>query len=359
MDNAIKTTGFSNPQLFTDTNDSSAATGVKQHFPGSSIQESVQATLVDIKQGAIEEAMEEASLALGGKLKDLKLGKDKSRSELDRSKELLDKLIKQINGVDPAQLAQLAAKYPGAAEAADPLAFLRQAGASNSEIALILSFMLSQEGLSPKQKKRLEKALQDLLEQADGLGIELFTYLEFGPAMPQVAAQLKKIYQQACDDGLELAELFMKLKDLPDRRKKLKALIRGLAFDLCSQGEVAQGSKLASIVKDMRKLLLFFGLDDQCEHIAKQMNKLGGHITGIAVVEELVMMTDQAWVYADWIDSRVQQLGFTDISHKLNYLRNVKDMIKYMPEPCFNEDDQRQQILDSCSEVLSMYADME
>ncbi|MGF1740033.1 TyeA family type III secretion system gatekeeper subunit [Vibrio profundum] len=359
MDNPIKTTGFSNLQLFTNPTDSSEAKGATQHFPGSSIQESVQAALVDIKQGAIEETMEEASLALGGKLKDLKLDKDKSRSKLDRSKELLDKLIKQISGIDPAQLTQLVAKYPGASDSEDPLSFLRQAGASSSEIALALSFILSQGGLSPKQRTRLEKALRNMLEQSGGLGIELFTYLDFGPAMPQVAAQLKKIYQQACDEGLELAELFMKLKDLPDRRKKLKALIRGLAYELCSQGEVAQGNKLSSIIKDLRKLLLFFGLDEQCEKIANQMTKLGGHLTGIDVVEELIIMTDQAWVYADWIDSRVQQLGLTEFPHKNNYLRNVRDVIKYMPDPCFSEEDQRQQIVESCSEVLSMYADME
>ena len=52
---------------------------------------------------------------------------------------------------------------------------------------------------------------------------DLFTFLEFGPSTAQVTTQLKRIYQKACDDDLELKELFNKLKDLPDRNRKLKA----------------------------------------------------------------------------------------------------------------------------------------
>jgi len=356
MDNLLKTNSFSNSATYFSPSESSDVQGVKQHFPGTSIQESVQAALADIKQGALEEAKEEASLALGGKLRDLKLVKDKLRSEVDRNKEMLDKLIKQITQIDPAQLAQLAAKYPGASDAADPLMFLRQAGASNAEIALILGFLLASGGLSAKQRKRLEKAMQDIIEESDALGIDLFTFLEFGPATSQVTTQLKRIYQKACDDDLELKELFNKLKGLPDRNRKLKALIRGLAFELSSQGEVAQGSKMAAVIMDLRKLLLFFGLDRQCDQIALMISNQGTPLSGPQVLEELILMIDQAWLYSDWMDSRLSMLGFAD---RFAYLRNIQEMIKYMPDPCFSDEDQRIQILEVCTEVQEMYADRE
>ncbi|MCL9783732.1 TyeA family type III secretion system gatekeeper subunit [Vibrio sp. S4M6] len=356
MGNVIEKSHAANSLLINEdvANDKS---GVKQIHPGTSIQESVKSALIDIKQGALSEAMEDASFALGGRLRDLKAGKDKSRSELEQNKEALDKLIKQINAVDPVQLTQLAAKYPGVLDASDPLAFMQQKGATNAEIVLILGFILMRGGLSSAQRKRLKKALQDTLEQSDVLGIDLFTFLEFGPATGEITTQLTRIYQKACDGGLKLNELFMKLKGLPDRNRKLKTLIRGLAFELSCQGKVAQGNKLASVIVDLRKLLLFFGLGKQCEHIASVISELGAPLTGIQVIEELILMIDQAWLYSDWLDSRMMFLGLLEQQTRLAYLRRLQDVITNMPDPCFSDEDQRETILEVCLEVQGMYAD--
>ncbi|WP_108651906.1 TyeA family type III secretion system gatekeeper subunit [Dongshaea marina] len=359
MDNQVRNTFFTPVLDYEPVEEGQEQQGFRQNFPGQSIQESVQAALVDIREGALEETMEEASLALGGKLKDLKRGKDAPKSELDKSKELLQRLIQQIAGVDLSQLSLLAAKYPGVSEAADPLMFLRQAGACAAEIALVLGFLLADQGLSRSQRKRLQQALDSLLQEEQALGVELFAYLEFGAATPKVMAQLEKIYQKACDSGLQLPELFHQLKDLPQRNKKVKALIRGLAFELSSEGEVAQGSKLATVVNDLRRLLLFFGLDTQCDQIAVHLTAQGAQLSGLEILEELVLLIEQSWVYPDWIESRINQLELESIGLRLSYCRHCHEVIKFMPEPCFSDEDQREQILDTLSELLENYADSE
>ncbi len=113
------------------------------------------------------------------------------------------------------------------------------------------------------------------------------------------------------------------------------------------------------MIKDLRKLLLFFGLDRQCDQIALMISNQGTPLSGPQVLEELILMIDQAWLYSDWMDSRLSMLGFAESANRFAYLRNIQEMIKYMPDPCFSDEDQRVQILEVCTEVQGMYADME
>ncbi|MFW8695695.1 hypothetical protein ACOI9Y_34530, partial [Mesorhizobium japonicum] len=93
------------------------------------------------------------------------------------------------------------------------------------------------------------------------------------------------LYQRATSRRPRLLQWFEEFRKLQDRQRKLKALIRTLAFELSAEGP-ATGSQLGAVISDLKRILLFLGMEDHCHRAARTLDIDG--VDGDAVVQTLL-----------------------------------------------------------------------
>ena len=100
-----------------------------------------------------------------------------------------------------------------------------------------------------------------------GWEISLFGMLELGQVSKGALAQINRLFQQAMDEEVaSLAEWFQRIMDWPDRRQRLRVLLRMMAFELSACVVGSQQQRLAGVLVRLRRLLLFLGLSrSACE----------------------------------------------------------------------------------------------
>ena len=309
-------------------------------------------------QSDIREAIEDISLIMGSKYKDMKLNSEKNK--VINQIEILKELIEKLNKVDPVQLENLLLQFKGSEKSNNPLLFLQQAGASSSQIALICGYYIANKNLSKKAREKFKNILMKLFNSEKSLNIELFGLLDLGSEYNNVAHELKSIYQDAYSTDLSLIELFEKLKDSKNRKKKIKVLIKAIAFELSSEGEVLKDERLIITLKELKRLLLFFSVDMQCLQLSNILSKANITISTDSILEDLFYVLEQSWLTIDWVEERHQKhmIHFT-IEKKIIYIQNIRSLLKHVPEQLFKDDDQKKHALEIYTNLVDLYADEE
>lgn len=330
-----------------------ADTVAGQVLPGASMLAIATEEAMAFSEEAIGETLENIGFTLGSRLQDERTSD--AKAQLQRTRNMLYQLVNQISAVAPTQLDELLSSFADLANAEDPWAELKRSGLDAGKMALVLASLLSDKNLTGSRRKRLEEALARVMEE-DDWELMLFAHLEFGPASSAALQQLKQLYQRASARHTKLTQWFNEMRHMRDRKRKLKTLIRTLAFELSAQGPSLMKTHLASVLTDLKRIVQFFGLEDHCNLVANAVAY--PTIDGDRVMAELLETVDQSWVFPDWIGDRVSQLGLED-PLRYSYARRLGELIRLLPDDCFREEGQRETINKAFSEYLEQLADEE
>ncbi|CNF20738.1 TyeA family type III secretion system gatekeeper subunit [Yersinia kristensenii] len=303
--------------------------------PAHSIMALASMELSEVRQTALEATMEEIGLSLGSRLKDQKSVEAEDRSQ--RRQELLVKLITQLSGSADALLPQNI-RLDMDISLLDSQ--LRQGGLSAGQQILLLAAMMAYSKNNPLRRRSLSQLLEPLLEEG-GWEIELFGLLELGSKESQGLGAIKQLFAQSIEQNeLSVAEWFTQISRWPQRQQRVRILMRAVAFDLASQPPPRHGKRLAATLYQLRRLLMFLGLEDHCNHMGRACG-----VAGDMILHEVLAVVGQPWLFSSWLQPRIEVITGLDTNTRRRFIRRFYELFNLMPVDCFNDQEQQQQIL--------------
>ena len=291
--------------------------------------------LSEVRQTALEETMEEIGLSLGSRLKDQKSVEAEERNQ--RRQQLLVKLIAQL----PAGADSWLPKHiPLDMDISQLASQLRQGGLSVGQQILLLAAMMAYSKNNLLRRRSLSQLLEPLLE-SDGWEIELFGLLELGSQESRELGAVKQLFAQSIEQSeLSVAEWFTQVSRWPQRQQRVRALMRAVAFDLSSQPPPKRGERLATTLHQLRRLLMFLGMEDHCNRMGRACA-----VNGNVILSEVLAVVGQPWLFSYWLQPRIEAISGQDINTRSRFIRRFYELFKLMPVDCFNDQEQQQQIL--------------
>ncbi|AVO60244.1 type III secretion system gatekeeper subunit SctW [Pseudomonas chlororaphis] len=337
--------------------------GATQVFPAQSALElartefDMQATGLDfipteVPGDALSETLENMGFALGSYRQATGRGTSDGKSERPRTRAMLQQLVKHVTATAPAQMEDLQKHTAAIDEASDLLACMGDKGLDAGEMALLLGTALGRKNLGGAQRKRLEEALSAVMED-DEWTLRLFNRLEFGSTGKNSFLALKQLYQRATSRRTRLVQWFEEFRQLHDRRRKLKTLIRTLAFELSAEGP-AMDAQLGAVITDLKRIMLFFGMEDHCHRVARTLAIDG--LDGDGVIGTLLEIVQQSWMHVDWLEQQTSR-QVPDARGQYAYVRQMGELVKLMTDECFEDDEQRKMIAEVFSEYQEKLSD--
>jgi type III secretion system YopN/LcrE/InvE/MxiC family regulator len=291
---------------------------------------------------ALSETQENLGFTLGARRLAGRVSHE-GRAERPRIRTQLQQLVRNVPAT--ARTDEVRRHLSSLEEVSEIIEALERAGADAGEAALLLASLLDNDHLPRPRREQLEKALERITAQQDW-ALKLFGRLELGPASSRSFQQLKQLYQRATSQRPRLIQWFEEFRQLDDRQRKLKALIRTLAFELSAEGP-ATGSQLGAVISDLKRILLFLGMEDHCHRAARTLDIAG--LDGDALVQTLLEILQQPWMQAAWVTDHTRQ-QVADTTRHYAYVQQMLELVKLMTEECFEDAEQRTAILDAFSE---------
>lgn len=281
--------------------------------------------LQETSGSALYETLQEMGMALSGKLHE-----DKKRlrcEQPDSRQQALINIVQRIAEQNSGELhfPNSTVNSPAEMEVAQRI--------------MAVAMALSAQGLSGKTSRSLKESLNALLA-IEGWELTLFGMMELTPIDKVTRAAIKRLMQQAMDeDDIPLSEWFRRIAAWPDRRQRVRVLLRTMAFELAACAQGSQQRRLATVLVRLRRLLLFLGLEKEC-----QREELICQLPDNSLLSLLIVITSEKWLFGDWL---LEQLTSLAVSRRiLNHLLHHLDVVfTLLPDACFNDDDQREQIL--------------
>jgi type III secretion system YopN/LcrE/InvE/MxiC family regulator len=306
---------------------------------------------VDVTGDALSETLENMGFALGAYKHATGRGTGDGKSERPRTRAMLQQLVKHVTATASAQMDDLHQHASALDEASDLLASMDESGLDAGEMALLLSSLLGRKNLGSAHRKRLEDALSAVMDD-DEWTLKLFNRLEFGNAGKNGFVALKQLYQRATSRRTRLVQWFEEFRQLHDRKRKLKTLIRTLAFELSAEGP-AMDVQLASVITDLKRIMMFMGMEDHCHRVARTLSIDG--LDGDEVISTLLEVVQQSWMHVDWLEQQTsRRVSNPDLQY--GYVRQMGELVKLMTDECFEDDEQRKMITDVFSEYQEKLA---
>ncbi|OJA97493.1 SepL/TyeA/HrpJ family type III secretion system gatekeeper [Burkholderia ubonensis] len=301
---------------------------------------------------SLAETLEDIGFVVGTRMREPRRAQADGAADRPRTRSMLQQLIRQISAVSAAQLHDLRRRIPGFDELEDAGDAMRAAGMNDGEMALLLGAVLEEGRLSGARRRRAEAQLATVLS-GDAWALQLFSHLEFGRAGHAGLAELRQLYQQAVARERRLTQWFDEFRRLPDRRRKLQTLIRALAFELSSEGP-AMDARLAAVITDLKRILQFLGIEDHCRRCADGLR--AAEIDGDALIAALLEIVEQNWLSPAWLDAHTQRM-IRDAPLRYRHAKGMMELVKLLPDDCFDDADQRATILDALGEHLETLID--
>lgn len=280
---------------------------------------------------AIYETLEEMGMALSGKLWEQKKqpGVETSQS---RQQALL-RLVKQMQENTSLVLGLSAMKSSDCPEL------------ERAQQIIVIALALAAGGVSGEKKRALQARL-DALTTQEGWELAVCSLLELNTVDSAMLASLKRLMQQAIDeDEMPLSQWFKRVASWPDRRERVRILLRAMAFELSVCVDASQQQRLAAVLVRLRRLLLFLGLEKECQREERICQLAPG-----TVLPLLLDIIGERWLFRDKLLGRLTAIVASP--RMLNRLLQQLDaLFTWLPDRCFNDDDQREQILETVREV--------
>lgn len=274
------------------------------------------------------------------------------RNDALLARALVGRVAKSMLALKDNKLEELLRQFPDADDTDQLLQGMKKAGLAPAAQALLLAAMAQQHRVG-RRRRQLEEALDELLAGGTDWELALLGWVEFGAINQEAMSELKSLYQRTSMVRQGLARFLQQLAGVGQRRRKIKVLIRALGAELAGGSETApDGARLVSVVRDLKRLLIFLGCEEQCAHIAAGLGTPG--VDGEVILKLLIRMIDEAWLFPDWIGEEAKAISLDPcMGFKLG--RGFTWLTKRLPEPCFRDEEQRKQIL----ETLAAFAERE
>lgn len=300
---------------------------------------------IDVSGDALSETLENMGFALGSYKQAIGRGTSDGKSERPRTRAMLQQLVKHVSATAATQMDDLQKHASTIDEASDLLGSMGDKGLDAGEMALLLSSLLGRKNLGRAHRKRLEDALSAVMDDEEWT-LKLFNRLEFGSTGKSSFLALKQLYQRATSRRTRLVQWFEEFRQLHDRKRKLKTLIRTLAFELSAEG-AAMDTQLGSVITDLKRIMMFMGMEDHCHRVARILDIDG--LDGDGVINTLLEIVQQSWMHVDWLEQQtLRQVPDTQLQYA--YVRQMGELVKLMTDECFEDDEQRKMIADAFSE---------
>jgi type III secretion system YopN/LcrE/InvE/MxiC family regulator len=314
-------------------------TGAMQRIvPAQSIMESAQAALTGVDRVALQETLEEMSLAMGSRVKDLQ-----RRDQNEGTRTTQQALIELVENLDDPLLIHELEPWSQLGEGSEnPLEQLQEAGIPPGKQLLLIASILAYKRPNEQRRRRLERALAALLAGDKAWSLQLFGHLELGELSDSALPALQQIYQRSQRDDQPqqgMAEWFAEIKEWPDRQQRVRILLRALSFDLSINADHSQQNRLAATINDLKRLLLFLGMEAHCNALAHDL-----HLSEEQVLNEILEIIEQIWIYPEWLAGRLSSLGLPE-EQQAHYLRRLTELLQLLPEPCYKDADQKEQTI--------------
>ncbi|MBB6155188.1 type III secretion system YopN/LcrE/InvE/MxiC family regulator [Pseudomonas sp. JAI115] len=327
--------------------------GATQIFPARSVFELARSELSGqtLERGAeaLAETQENLGFTLGARRGAGRIGLE-GRIERPRTRPLLQQLVRSLPAT--ARIDEARRHLSALPEVTEIVETLEREGHDAGEAALLLASLLEEEPAASPRRAQLEKALASVTAKNDW-SLQLFARLELGPGSQHSFQQLKQLYQRATDSRPRLLQWFEAFRRLQDRDRKLKALIRTLAFELSAEGP-ATGSQLGAVISDLKRILLFWGMEDHCQRAARSLNI--EELSADTLAQTLLEVIEQPWMQAEWILEQARQ-QVPDATRHYAYVQQLLELVKLMTEECFEDSEQRSALLETLYEAREQLAD--
>jgi len=314
----------------------------------------IQSELQEIRAASLMETMESMSLVMGSRLRQQAGGR--KTDSADRSSQLQEMLMRWVPKVEGQRLVELVARFSTlGADGGDPIAQMQQGGVPDGAMVLLLASLLGDPRLGQKRRRRLEDALARLLED-ESIGVDAFAWLDMGALNKNELLPLRQLYQRARRDDEEnprgMAAWFAEVQEWPDRRARLRVLIRALALDLKADGDYAP-ARIVSAINELKRLLLFFSMEDHCASVAFSVG-----IPAEYMLSEVLLLLEQSWIYPDWIASRMAMMNLTG-DMAFIWLRRMLELLRFIPSPCFQDEEQCEQLIEAFTQLQQQLEEQE
>ncbi|NRD74513.1 TyeA family type III secretion system gatekeeper subunit [Shewanella sp. VB17] len=319
-----------------------------QISPANNVIAMAAAELASVRAEALEETMEGLSLGLSSHLKKITL----SQEPEDPRFAALEKLMQQLGQEQSTTVNKLVEQFASLGDGDKILFQLKQLGMNSGSMMLLMMALVMSGKLGDAAMKKLKQALNELLAQ-EGAEIALFAAME-GLPLDQLGLQgLRQMYQHAARGEAGLAKWFDMLKDLPDRRQRIRVLLRALSGPLNDEGAARNMVKVVAVVDDLRRLLIFMTLEEHCHFLGRAT-----HLEGDEVLKVTLRLIEQAWVYPQWLDEQIKCLPLLS-ARRLGFLRRWRELVGMVPLDCFRDPEQKEHVEEAMLSLLDEWGDQE
>lgn len=307
-----------------------------------------ESALSEVQDVALQDTMEEMSLLLGNRLKGKNqrtFGLGDERIERDDQLALLaeqvagDKLNSVIQNVTAQGTVRISALF-------------HEGELSFSDAVLLLASEAGQLAPGSKRRKHLSSELDELLAGQQDWVLTLFAGLELGSVNAEALHSMQRIIRQHHRQDPEdqnpegVWQWFHTIKDWPDRSKRIRVLIHTFAYELSAEHQTEVSPRLLASLRDLKKLLAFLGMEDSALRLANVI----GFATDDAF-SEILLIIEQRWMYSEWLANRIQLLRIT-AKKRVLYLIRIHEIIKFLPDICFLDEQQRNQLSETIDEYI-------
>ncbi|WP_205897476.1 HrpJ domain-containing protein, partial [Escherichia coli] len=197
------------------------------------------------------------SSSLSETIEGLSLGYRKGSARKEEEGSTIEKLLNDMQELltltNSDKIKELSLKNSGLLEQHDPTLAMF-GNMPKGEIVALISSLLQSKFVKIELKKKYARLLLDLLGE-DDWELALLSWLGVGELNQEGIQKIKKLYEKAKDEdsenGASLLDWFMEIKDLPEREKHLKVIIRALSFDLSYMSSFEDKVKTSSIISDL------------------------------------------------------------------------------------------------------------
>jgi type III secretion system TyeA family effector delivery regulator len=303
----------------------------------------IEAAIAQNEEAAFAESQENLSFALGVRFR--RPGERDVRDEKQRARALFEQQMHRFARVNGAQFETLRGQLRDLPFVPDPLLLIRQAQMSAGHAALVVAAWLADGGLDAGTRTRLRRTL-DELTSSDTWAIEAFAALECGQGQnPGMALmqQLKSLFRQSQGPQRSLTQWFDDCRRFPQRRARLRALMQALGLELGAERADADTQRLAAVIDDLRRVVLFLTLESSCEQSAQAIRAAGCRAFETdAMISEVLTLLDQPWVGAEWLAQRAAYLGMATVDARYALSRELTGLIKSAHDGCFRDETQRE-----------------
>ncbi|VVE90667.1 TyeA family type III secretion system gatekeeper subunit [Pandoraea bronchicola] len=309
----------------------------------------IEAAIAQNEEAAFAESQENLSFALGVRFR--RTGERDVRDDKQRARALFEQQMHRFARVNGAQFETLRGQLRDLPFVPDPHLLIRQTQMSAGHAALVVAAWLADGGLDAGTRTRLRRTL-DALTSSETWAIEAFAALECdvgqsGPGMA-LLQQLKSLFRESQGPQRSLTQWFDECRRFPQRRARLRALLQALGLELGAQQADADTQRLAAVVDDLRRVVLFLTLESACEQSAQAMRATGSRVFETdTMIAEVLTLLDQPWAGAEWLAQRAAYLGVVTVEARYALSRELTRLVQAAHDGCFRDETQRETLAEA------------